>query len=140
AVLEAAVVAVAHPRWGERPLATVVLRRGGSATAAELQEFLRARFPKFWVPDAVVFAESIPRTSAGKFKKSELRERYAGWTWATPSSSGPAPSPRRPRRRTRPWGRPCPASARAGPRRAPRSSSPPHGGAGPGSRRCSSSP
>ena len=87
AVLEAAVVAVAHPRWGERPLATVVLRRGASVTATELQDFLRARFPKFWVPDAVVFAESIPRTSAGKFKKSELRERYAGWTWAATSSS-----------------------------------------------------
>jgi fatty-acyl-CoA synthase len=87
AVLEAAVVAVAHPRWGERPLATVVLRRGASVTAAELQEWLRARFPKFWVPDAVLFAESIPRTSAGKFKKSELRERYEGWTWPPTSSS-----------------------------------------------------
>ena len=87
AVQEAAVVAVAHPRWGERPLATVVLRRGRSATAAELQEFLKARFPKFWVPEAIVFAESIPRTSAGKFRKSELRERYAGWTWPATSSS-----------------------------------------------------
>ncbi|HTS82692.1 MAG TPA: long-chain fatty acid--CoA ligase [Myxococcaceae bacterium] len=86
AVLEAAVVAVPHPRWGERPLATVVLRRGASVTAAELQEFLRPKFAKFWVPEAIVFAEAIPRTSAGKFRKSELRERYAGWTWPATTS------------------------------------------------------
>jgi len=87
AVKEAAVVAVGHPRWGERPLATVVLKAGAGATEAELKDWLRSRFPRFWVPDDVVFAESIPRTSAGKFKKSELRERYAGWRWASTSSS-----------------------------------------------------
>jgi len=49
-------------------------------TAADLQEWLRPKFPKFWIPEAIVFAETIPRTSARKFRKSELRERYAGWT------------------------------------------------------------
>jgi fatty-acyl-CoA synthase len=88
AVKEAAVVAVPHARWGERPLATVVLKAGKNATAAELQDWLRPKFPKFWIPDGIVFAESIPRTSAGKFLKSELRERYAGWTWAPGTSSG----------------------------------------------------
>ena len=87
AVKEAAVVAVNHPRWGERPLATVVLKTGARATEAELQEWLAPKFPKFWLPDAIVFAEAIPRTSAGKFKKSELRETYSGWKWATTSSS-----------------------------------------------------
>ena len=87
AVKEAAVVAVGHPRWGERPLATVVLKAGAGATEAELQEWLRPKFPRFWIPDAIVFAESIPRTSAGKFRKSELRERYAGWRWMPTSSS-----------------------------------------------------
>ena len=87
AVKEAAVVAVGHPRWGERPLATVVLRAGAGATEDELKDWLRSRFPRFWVPDDVVFAESIPRTSAGKFRKSELRERYAGWRWGSTSSS-----------------------------------------------------
>ena len=86
AVMEAAVVAVPLPRWGERPLATVVLRTGASATPEELREWLRPRFAKFWIPDAFVFAESIPRTSAGKFQKSELRERYAGWKWTTSSN------------------------------------------------------
>ncbi|HVP61557.1 MAG TPA: long-chain fatty acid--CoA ligase [Myxococcaceae bacterium] len=87
AVREAAVVAVGHPRWGERPLATVVLKTGATATAAELQDWLRPRFPRFWIPEAIVFADAIPRTSAGKFRKSELRERYAGWTWTSTSSS-----------------------------------------------------
>ena len=66
AVKEAAVVAVGHPRWGERPLATVVLRAGAGATEDELKGWLRARFPKFWVPDDVVFAESIPAHLGGK--------------------------------------------------------------------------
>ena len=87
AVKEAAVVAVPHPRWGERPLATVVLKSGASVTEAELQDWLRPKFARFWIPDAIVFAEAIPRTSAGKFRKSELRELYAGWTWPSATTS-----------------------------------------------------
>jgi fatty-acyl-CoA synthase len=88
AVKEAAVVAVPHVRWGERPLATVVLKAGKTATVAELQDWLRPKFAKFWIPDAIVFADAIPRTSAGKFQKSALRERYEGWTWTSSGSSG----------------------------------------------------
>jgi fatty-acyl-CoA synthase len=79
AVKEAAVIGVPHPRWCERPLAAVVLRPGCEVTLESLREHLAARFPKFWLPDAVVFVESIPRTSTGKFKKSELRAAYAGY-------------------------------------------------------------
>jgi len=43
---------------------------------ADLRGFLAAQFPKFWLPDAFEFIDAIPRTSAGKFKKSELRERF----------------------------------------------------------------
>jgi fatty-acyl-CoA synthase len=60
----------------ERPLAVVVLNEGQQATAEELREFLAARFAKWQLPDAIVFTEEIPRTSVGKFKKSELRARY----------------------------------------------------------------
>ncbi len=81
AVREAAVIGVAHPKWSERPLAAVVLKDGATATADELREFLAPRFPKFWLPDAFVFVDTIPRTSAGKFKKSELREQYRAWQW-----------------------------------------------------------
>jgi fatty-acyl-CoA synthase len=76
AIAEAAVIPVAHDKWAERPLATVVLKPGAAASAAELREFLAAQFPKFWLPDAFEFIDAIPRTSAGKFKKTELRERF----------------------------------------------------------------
>ncbi len=75
-VREAAVIGVPHPKWSERPLAAVVLKPGASATPEELREHLLAKFPKFWLPDAVVFVDAIPRTSAGKFKKTELRETF----------------------------------------------------------------
>ncbi len=81
AVGEAAVIAVPHPHWGERPLAAVVLREGCQATPAELREHLAQRFPKWQLPDAIVFVEEIPRTSVGKFQKSRLREKFAGWEW-----------------------------------------------------------
>jgi fatty-acyl-CoA synthase len=78
AVLEAAVVAVPHPRWLERPLAAVVLREGRAATPAELLAFLGDRFPRWWLPDDVVFVPAIPRTSTGKFLKSALRDALRG--------------------------------------------------------------
>jgi fatty-acyl-CoA synthase len=76
AVAEAAVVAVAHAKWQERPLAAVVLKDGKKATADELVEYLSGSFAKWWLPDAVVFIDQIPRTSAGKFLKKALRERF----------------------------------------------------------------
>jgi fatty-acyl-CoA synthase len=78
AVAEAAVVAIPHPKWDERPLAVVVLKRGHSATADELRAFLAPQFATWWLPDAFEFAPEIPRTSVGKFKKSVLRDRYRG--------------------------------------------------------------
>ena len=76
AVREAAVIGVPHPKWSERPLAAVVLKPGAAVTADELRAHIAAKFPKFWLPDAIVFIDAIPRTSAGKFKKTELRETY----------------------------------------------------------------
>ena len=76
AVREAAVVGVAHPKWSERPLAAVVLKPGMTATADELRAFIAPKFAKFWLPDAIVFVDAIPRTSAGKFKKTELRAQF----------------------------------------------------------------
>ncbi len=74
AVAEAAVVAVPHSRWGERPLAAVVLREGRTVEPAELLAFLGERFPRWWLPDDVVFVSAIPRTSTGKFLKAALRD------------------------------------------------------------------
>src|SRR5262245_1644389 len=75
-VAEAAVIPVAHPKWDERPLAAVVLKAGAAASPADLRSFLAPQFPKFWLPDAFEFIDAIPRTSAGKFKKSALRDRF----------------------------------------------------------------
>jgi acyl-CoA synthetase (AMP-forming)/AMP-acid ligase II len=82
AVAEAAVIPIDHPKWSERPLAAVVLKPGASATIEDLRAFLAPQFPKFWLPDAFEFIDAIPRTSAGKFKKSELRQRFKGYQLA----------------------------------------------------------
>lgn len=81
AVKEAAVVGVPHPKWLERPLAAVVLKEGAAASPEELRAFLGKTFAKWQLPDAFVFLEALPRTSVGKFKKTELRERFANWKW-----------------------------------------------------------
>jgi fatty-acyl-CoA synthase len=81
AVKEAAVIGVPHPKWQERPLAVVVLNEGAEAKPAELREFLAAKFAKWQLPDAFVFAKEIPRTSVGKFRKMALREQFVDWKW-----------------------------------------------------------
>ena len=81
AVKEAAIIGVPHPKWQERPLAVVVLNEGAKAEPAELREFLSTKFAKWQLPDAFVFANEIPRTSVGKFRKTALREQFADWKW-----------------------------------------------------------
>ena len=81
AVKEAAVIGVPHPKWQERPLAVVVLFEGAEAKPAELREFLAKKFAQWQLPDAYVFATEIPRTSVGKFLKTELRDRFVDWKW-----------------------------------------------------------
>jgi fatty-acyl-CoA synthase len=76
AVFEAAVVGVPHPKWGERPLAFVVLKEGQSSTKEELLASLAQRFPKWQLPDDVLFIDEVPKTSVGKFLKRALRDRY----------------------------------------------------------------
>ncbi|HEV7656693.1 MAG TPA: long-chain fatty acid--CoA ligase [Mycobacteriales bacterium] len=83
AVAEAAVIGVPHPRWQERPLATVVLKEGASATKEELLEFLTPRVAKWWLPDDVVFIDEVPKTSVGKFSKKDLRSRFADYQLPT---------------------------------------------------------
>jgi len=55
----------------------VVRKEGATATQEELISYLEPHFARWWLPDAVEFVEEIPKTSVGKFKKSELRERFA---------------------------------------------------------------
>jgi fatty-acyl-CoA synthase len=86
AVKEACVVAVPHPKWSERPLAVVVLKEGATATPEALRAHLAPLFAKWWLPDAFEFVAEIPKTSAGKFLKSAVRERFQGWTWPPTTS------------------------------------------------------
>jgi len=76
-VLEAAVVGVPDDRWGERPLAVVVRRRGASVSADDLKEHLSSRVVRWWAPDHWVFVDELPKTTVGKFDKKVLRARYA---------------------------------------------------------------
>jgi fatty-acyl-CoA synthase len=76
AVAEAAVVGVPHHKWQERPIAAVVVKDGQSVSPHELRAYLAQRFATWWVPDAFEFMASIPRTSAGKFFKSALRQQF----------------------------------------------------------------
>ena len=76
-VAEAAAIAVAHPRWQERPLLLVVPAPGRTIGEHELRGWLAARVPKWWLPDAVRCVDELPRTATGKVRKNELRERYS---------------------------------------------------------------
>src|SRR5438876_818377 len=75
-VLEAAVIAVPHPKWIERGLACVVPKPGQTLEPGEIVDFLRPRLAKWALPDEVLIIEAVPKTSVGKFDKKVLRERY----------------------------------------------------------------
>ena len=80
-IIEAAVIAVAHPKWDERPLAAIVVKEGVSLSKEDIHNFIRDKFHKTWLPDAVEIVSEIPKTSTGKFMKKELRKLYEGWVW-----------------------------------------------------------
>ena len=77
AVLEACVVGVPDDKWGERPLATVVVREGATVTVGELRQFLGGRTAHWQVPERWAFIEQVPKTSVGKFDKKRVRAGYA---------------------------------------------------------------
>jgi len=76
AVAEAAVIALPHPRWMERPFACVVVKEGEHLDKDELLGFLAERVEKWGLPDDIEFIDEIPKTSVGKFSKKTLRERF----------------------------------------------------------------
>jgi fatty-acyl-CoA synthase len=78
-VKEAAVVAIPHPRWQERPLALVVRVEGRPVTPQDLRDLLLKKFAKWQLPDDFVFVNELPHTSTGKLLKTELRNFYAHW-------------------------------------------------------------
>ena len=79
-VQEAAVIAIPHPKWGERPLAIVVRASGESVTEDALNAHLVSRVAAYARPEGYVFVDELPRTSTGKVLKAALRETYKSWS------------------------------------------------------------
>ena len=78
AVAMAAVIGVKHPKWDERPLMFIVRKPGAAVEKDEILAFLTERVAKWWVPDDVVFLESLPVGGTGKVQKADLRKQYGG--------------------------------------------------------------
>lgn len=76
AVLEAAVIGVPHPKWGEAVKAVVVLKQGRQATEEELIAFCKKRIAHYKAPKSVDFVEELPKTGSGKIYKKGLKDRY----------------------------------------------------------------
>ena len=84
-VAEAAVIGVPHPKWDERPLLIVVLKKDQSATKDEHPAAsCDGKIAKWWMPDDVVFVDEIPHTATGKIQKTALRERFKDFVLPTP--------------------------------------------------------
>src|ERR1700676_82087 len=75
-VAEAAVIGVADEKWGERPLAAVVLRSGAEVTAEKLRAFMAGQVPRWQLPERWCFVAEVPKTSVGKFSKRQMRDAY----------------------------------------------------------------
>src|SRR3984893_4993723 len=75
-VAEAAVIAVPHPRWGERPLLIVSSRPGRRPDCGELIGVLNQQVPRWMLPDYVVVVDELPHTATGKLMKTRLREMF----------------------------------------------------------------
>ncbi|MDX2031901.1 MAG: long-chain fatty acid--CoA ligase [Blastocatellia bacterium] len=75
-VAEAAVIAVFHPKWQERPLACVVKKPGAEVTKEQIYDHLLQHFAKWWMPDDILFIDAVPKTRVGKFDKKVLREQF----------------------------------------------------------------
>jgi fatty-acyl-CoA synthase len=75
-VVEAAVVGVPDPKWGERPVAFVVAEGSATITPGDVREHLQGRVAKWWIPERIEFIDEVPKTSVGKFSKKDLRARF----------------------------------------------------------------
>jgi fatty-acyl-CoA synthase len=82
-VAEAAVIGIAHPKWGERPLLVIVLKKGETATKEELLGFMQGKIAKWWMPDDVAFVAEIPHTATGKIQKLALRDKFKDYRLPT---------------------------------------------------------
>ena len=82
-VVEACVIAVAHPKWDERPFLLIVKSEGSDLDRDGMIDFLTGKVVKWWLPDDVVFVSELPHTATGKLLKSQLREEYRDYVLPT---------------------------------------------------------
>jgi fatty-acyl-CoA synthase len=75
-VAEAAVIGIRHPKWDERPLLVVVMKKGESIGKDDMLAYMRGKIANWWMPDDVVFVDEIPHTATGKIQKTTLRDRF----------------------------------------------------------------
>ncbi|HRY02890.1 MAG TPA: long-chain fatty acid--CoA ligase [Beijerinckiaceae bacterium] len=75
-VLQAAVIAVSHDKWQERPLLLVVRRQGSTVEGQAILDHMRPKLASWWMPDAVEFLDEFPMTGTGKVQKMALRSRF----------------------------------------------------------------
>jgi acyl-CoA synthetase (AMP-forming)/AMP-acid ligase II len=85
-ILEAAVVAIPHERWGERPAALVVAEPGATVDEEDVREFLRGRVASWWLPDTIEVVEALPKTGVGKTDKKRLRAEFTERRGSHPAS------------------------------------------------------
>jgi fatty-acyl-CoA synthase len=82
-VAEAAVIGIRHPKWDERPLLVVVMKKGEKASKQEILDFLQGKIAKWWMPDDVAFVDEIPHTATGKILKTALRDVFKDYVLPT---------------------------------------------------------
>ena len=82
-VAEAAVIGIRHPKWDERPLLVVVMKKGEKASKKEILDFLQGKIAKWWMPDDVAFVDEIPHTATGKIQKMTLRDMFKDYVLPT---------------------------------------------------------
>lgn len=75
-IIEACVIGVAHEKWDERPLLLVIRKPESTLSGEEIKQFLSDKIAKWWMPDEVIFVESLPHTATGKLLKINLRKEY----------------------------------------------------------------
>jgi fatty-acyl-CoA synthase len=82
-VAEAAVIGIRHPKWDERPLLVIVMKKGEKATKQDILDFMTGKIAKWWMPDDVAFIDEIPHTATGKIQKMALRDIFKDYVLPT---------------------------------------------------------
>jgi acyl-CoA synthetase (AMP-forming)/AMP-acid ligase II len=82
-VLQAACIGVAHPKWDERPLLLVVKKPGADFNKNDLLQFYDGKIAKWWMPDDIVFIDTLPLGATGKIQKNKLRDQFKDYRLPT---------------------------------------------------------